>query len=202
MSYSAKPEPAASLPATADVKPGDRKPSTGETQHMITFATSVKSAASPEALYRVLADLRTHVEWAGRQAPDKNLRLLTLEAPPGSATVGTEFSSTGSAGDKDTFHDHSVVSEAVPGRVFAFGTEARLDRRNGKTWRTHFTHRYEITSDGTGSRVSYTGEALRGNYRPYWLHPLLRPMTRLMVTRSMGKNLRNLARLAEDRPGG
>jgi uncharacterized protein YndB with AHSA1/START domain len=167
-----------------------------ENTRLLTFAASVTSAASPAEVYAVLADLGTHLEWAGKQATDKNLRLLTLTAPPGQAAVGTEFSSTGPAGHKDTFHDHSVVTEVVPGRAIAFRTTARLERGNGRTWRTHFTHRYELEPDGTGTRIGYTCDVVRGNYRPYWLHPLLRRVTRRLMTRSMRKNLENLARYA------
>jgi hypothetical protein len=45
-------------------------------------------------------------------------------------------------------------------------------------------------------------EAYPQNYRPYWLHPLMRPMTRLMVQRMMGKHLENLARTVEARTKG
>ncbi|MGZ4631733.1 MAG: SRPBCC family protein [Actinomycetes bacterium] len=168
-----------------------------ETQHMIRFTTSVTSAALPPTVYAVLADVRTHLHWAGTEAPDKNFRLLTVAGPDGVATVGTEFSSTGANGKADTFHDRSVVSEASAPRVFAFGTESRLERKHGKTWHTHFEHRYELQPAAEGTRITYTCDVQRGSYRPYWLHPMARPMTRFMVSRMMTKNLKNLARSAE-----
>jgi hypothetical protein len=179
-----------------------RAAATPETEHMLRFAASVTTTASPDAVYAVLADVRTHLDWAGTQAPNKSFRLLTLEGPPGPATAGTEFTSTGAASrsGKDMFHDRSTVTEAVPGRVFAFGTDARLDRAHGETWHTHFEHRYELRADAGGTRVDYTCDVVRGSYRPYWLHPLARPLTRTMVTGMIRKHLANLARLAERTP--
>jgi hypothetical protein len=172
-----------------------------EAEHLLRFATSVTTAASAEAVYDVLADVRTHLSWAGTEAPNKGFRLMTLDAPGGLAVAGTTFTSTGAGNAKETdvFHDRSTVTEAVPGRVFAFGTDARLERGHGETWLTHFEHRYELRPDGAGTRIDYTCDVVRGSYRPYWLHPFLRRMTRAMVTRMMTKHLANLARMAERR---
>jgi hypothetical protein len=85
--------------------------------------------------------------------------MLTLDAPSGSAAVGTGFTSSGSAG-KDTFH---------------------------------------IEPDGTGSRIVYTETIERVNYLPYWLKPGIRTIFRPWVNRADRKQLRNLARLAEER---
>jgi len=53
--------------------------------------------APAEAVYDVLADLPSHLDWAGdRQAT--TTRLLTMDAPSGPAGVGTEFRTTGSDG--------------------------------------------------------------------------------------------------------
>jgi hypothetical protein len=59
-----------------------------------TVEISLLCKARPEAVYDVLADLRTHLEWGGtRQSRD--FRLLSLDASRGPASVGTAFSSTG-----------------------------------------------------------------------------------------------------------
>jgi hypothetical protein len=50
--------------------------------------------ATPEAVYDLLADLRTHIEWGGARQ-SREFRLVSFESPPGLATVGTSFSSTG-----------------------------------------------------------------------------------------------------------
>lgn len=124
--------------------------------------------------------------------------MLTLDAPDGPATVGTTFTSTGAAG-KDTFHDRSVVTETSRPHRFVIETDARLERRRAKTWLVHFSHRYDVLPDGTGSRIVYTETAERVNYVPYWLKPGIRTIFRPFVNGADRKQLRNLARLAEER---
>ena len=46
-------------------------------------------------------------------------------------------------------------------------TDTRLERRRTKTWLVHFSHRYDVLPDGTGSRIVYTETAERVNYLPY-----------------------------------
>jgi hypothetical protein len=86
---------------------------------------SVRSTASPEAVYDVLSDLRTHLAWAGEQAPDKAFRLLSMDAPSRPVTVGDQFSSSG-ANVNGTFHDRSTVVQAERGVRFGFDTESTL----------------------------------------------------------------------------
>jgi hypothetical protein len=166
---------------------------------IITFHASVPTKASPEAVYDLLADVNTHLEWAGKQAPSKSFRLLTLDAPSEPATVGTRFSSTGANGTdpRDTFHDRSVVVVAEPASRFGFDTESSLSRKRRPTWRSRFAHRYSIEPSGGGAVIAYTCEVRPQNYIPYWLKPWFRPMTRVMVGRMMAKHMRNLARMAE-----
>jgi hypothetical protein len=174
------------------------------TTPIITFRSSVGSSAPPAAVYEVLADLRTHLDWAGRQAREKSFRLLDLQAPAGLASVGTTFGSTG-ANSKDgssTFHDRSTVIEARTGSALAFETASRLDRKRRPTWACRFVHRYAIEPDGAGSRISYTCEVYPQNYRPYWLHPLMRPLTRGSVQHVVHRHLGNLARTVEARTKG
>ena len=166
---------------------------------IITFSATVRSEAAPAAVYELLATPATHLQWAGTQAPDKAFRLLTLDAGAGPAAVGATFVSTG-AGDKSgsmTFHDTSTVTEATPSSAFAFETDAELVRKRRPAWHARFVHRYALQPAGTGTVVTYTCQVFPLNYRPYWLHPLVRPMTRRMIPRSMRKNMENLARMAE-----
>jgi hypothetical protein len=166
---------------------------------IITFKATVQSAAAPAAVYALLAKPTTHLEWAGKQAPDKAFRLLTLDIAGEPAGVGTTFSSTG-AGSKSgamTFHDTSTVTEAAPSSAFAFATDAELVRKHRPAWRARFLHRYALEPEGTGTAVTYTCQVYPLNYRPFWLHPLVRPATARMVPRSIRKNMENLARLAE-----
>jgi hypothetical protein len=165
---------------------------------MFRTQPSVTSAASPEAVYDVIAELRNHLVWSGERAEDDGFKMLNLEAPDGPATVGTTFSSSGTAG-KDMFHDRSVVVEASRPNVFVIETDARMERKSAETWEAHFSHRYDIQPDGNGSRIVYTETVERVNYVPYWLKPGIRTIFRSWVNRADRKQLRNLARLAEER---
>jgi uncharacterized protein YndB with AHSA1/START domain len=166
---------------------------------IVTFHASATSTASPEDVYEILADPSTHIEWAGKQAPNKAFKLLTLDASKGRAEVGTTWASTGSNSKSGSmvFHDRSVVTEAAAPNRFAFVTDAHLERKRRKTWDVRFVHRYEVHSEGDGSRVTYEARVYPVNYRPYWLHPLMRPVTKKMVKIFAGKHMANLARMAE-----
>jgi hypothetical protein len=169
------------------------------TPPIITFRVAVPSKASPEAIYDVLSDLNTHRIWAGEQAPMKSFRLLTIDAPTGRATVGTEFSSSGanSGNGKSTFFDRSVVVEAEPGARFGFDTDARLTRPRAKDWHVRFEHRYTIEQAGDTATIKYIAEVRPQNYIPPWLKPWSRPLTRAMVNHFHRKHMQNLARMAE-----
>jgi hypothetical protein len=93
-----------------------------------------------------------------------------------------------------------VTVASSPG-TFVIETDAHLDRKRGKPWDAHFVHRYDITPEGEGSRITYTETVERVNYVPYWLHPLIRPLFTVYVDRADRKQLANLARLAEERSG-
>src|SRR5262245_20553748 len=162
---------------------------------------TVTSSAPPEAVYDVIADLRNHIVWSGEMAASEGFKMLSIDAPDGPATVGTTFMSSGSA-TKDSFRDRSVVTEANrPGR-FTIETDATLERKSGPTWEAHFIHRYDITLEGGGSRIVYTETIERVNYVPYWLKPVIRTIFKPWVNRADRKQLRNLARLAEQRSAG
>ena len=162
--------------------------------------TSVTSKAPPEAVFDVIADLDAHLEWSGERAADNTFKLLTLEASERAASVGTTFTSTG-ANFNGTFHDRSVVTESARPNLFTIETDARLDRKRGKTWEVHFQHRYDVQPNGEGSRIVYTETIQRVNYVPYWLKPGVRSIFRPLVNGADRKQLSNLARLAEERSG-
>jgi hypothetical protein len=164
---------------------------------ILVFAVSVRSAAPAERVFALLADPSAHLQWCGERAPSDGFKLLSMTSPAGPAAVGSTFSSTGANGRGVTFHDRSTVTEVAAPAVFAFGTDSTLVRKHRPDWQAHFDHRYEVRPDGTGCRIVYTADVYPLNYRPYWLHPLMRPMTRVMVPRMMARNLRQLAAMAE-----
>jgi hypothetical protein len=162
---------------------------------------TVTSTASPEAVYDVIADLRNHLVWSGEMAASEGFKMISLDAPEGPASVGTTFSSSGSA-QKDTFRDRSVVTAATRPSVFVIETDARLERKSAPSWEAHFIHRYDITPNGDGSRIVYTETIERVNYVPYWLKPVVRTIFRPLVNAADRKQLRNLAAMAEERSAG
>jgi hypothetical protein len=156
------------------------------------------SKASPQDVYDTVSDLSAHLIWSGERAEDPTFKLLRLDAPSGRATAGTQFTSSG-ANFNGTFNDRSVVSEAVACSRFVIDTDARLDRKHGRTWEVHFEHRYDIEAEGTGSRITYTETITRLSYVPWWLAWWARPIMRPLIDRADRKQLANLARLAEER---
>jgi len=160
--------------------------------------TSAVSAAPPHVVYETIADLRNHLDWSGERASSQTFKLLSIDAPDGPATVGTAFSSSGTA-DNGTFHDRSVVMEASSPTTFVIETDAHLDRTRGRPWDAHFIHRYDVTPEGGGSRITYTETIERVSYVPYWLQPVVRSVFKVYVNRADRKQLENLARLAEER---
>ena len=125
--------------------------------------------APPEVVYDLLADLRGHLEWAGQRQGEAT-RLLTLDAPPGPATVGVEFFSTGSDGKVARWSDRSVVTEATRPTVFEFVTEGRREGKPGsRPWLLTAAHRYVIEPAPDGCRVVYTQDITRLDGAPAML---------------------------------
>ena len=161
-------------------------------------SVSVVSGAPPDVVYDAVADLRTHLQWAGERAASDTFKLLSLEGPAGPAREGAVFTSDGAA-DNGTFHDRSTVTEALRPARFAFETDALLERIRGRNWEARFSHRYDISPEGSGSRIVYTDTVREVNYVPYWLQPWCRPVTRRMIHRADTRQMEGLARFAEER---
>lgn len=157
------------------------------------------SAAAPASVYEVLADLRSHVVWAGERQK-KNTRLLSVEAPAGPAMVGTEFRTTG-ADPMGTFADRSVVTEAISGKALEFVTEARLTTKKGMQVDWTNVHRYELTPEDAGSRIVYTVRIIRISELVGMLGlfkvPGLRALALKVSEGIARRGVRNLARTAE-----
>jgi hypothetical protein len=125
--------------------------------------------APPEAVYDLLIDLRTHLEWGGERQSETT-RLLTLEAPEGPAAVGTEFFTTGSDGKAARWSDRSVVTEATRPHTFEFVTDGRREGKHGSApWLLTAIHRYEIVPEAGGSLVTYTQDLTRLEGAPWIL---------------------------------
>jgi hypothetical protein len=160
------------------------------------------SKAPAETVYELLADLPSHLEWAGRRQSE-TFRPLSMEAPPGPATVGTEFRTTGADGKRATWTDRSVVTEAIPGAVFEFVTEGRREGKPGsQPIESTTVHGYQIAPRSEGCEVTYTAELTRfaGPKSVIRLAraPLIgRPLWR-MAGKYMRRGLENLLAMAEE----
>jgi hypothetical protein len=160
-----------------------------------------KSCRAPaEAVYDLLADLRSHLEWAGQRQLETT-RLLTLEAPPGPARVGTEFFTTGSDGKLARWSDRSVVTEAIRPMVFEFVTEGRREGKPGsRPWRATAVHRYEIASESEGCRLTYTEDLTRLVDAPrIFLVPGLSRVLFRISAKYMRRGFEGLLAFAEER---
>ena len=157
------------------------------------------SQAPPEVVYELLADVRGHLEWGGRQQK-KRYRLLSVDAPEGQAAVGTEFRTTG-ADAMGEFADSSVVTEATRPRLFEFVTEADLTTKKGTVVEWTNVHRYELRPRDGGCLIAYSLRTLRISELPGPMVAFRIPGLRAILLRVGGSNLRrglrNLARMAE-----
>ena len=158
--------------------------------------------APAEAVYDLLADLESHLEWGGARQLETT-RLLSLRAPEGPATVGTEFSTTGSDGKVARWSDRSVVTEAIRPEVFEFVTEGRREGKPGsRPWDMTAVHRYEIAPKPEGCAVTYVQELTRleGAPRPLTTRGVSRLVFRVSA-HYMRRGFDSLLALAEERSG-
>jgi len=153
--------------------------------------------APAHTVFDVLADLPGHMRWGGAEAST----LLSMDAPAGQATAGTEFTSTA----EDAIcrmRDSSVVTEAVRPSRFERVTESALESKKNRTpadWLV--VHRYEIEPDGNQSDITYTCRLVRATGLPGLLAmfgiPVLRSLASLEWARAGRAGLRRLIAAAE-----
>jgi len=163
-----------------------------------------RGAAPAGVVYDLLADLSTHLEWGGARQQGKS-RLLSLDAPAGTAAVGTEFSTTG----EDAIchmEDRSVVTESSRARTFEFVTESSMElKRGGKRSEWTLVHRYEIAPESGGCRVTFRSRITRVSALPGLLVVFRIPGLRAIALKEAASGsragLRNLLRMAQERAG-
>ena len=161
---------------------------------------SEEAQAPPEAVYDTLADLSTHIEWGGSWHPSRTQRLQSMEAPEGAATVGVEFWSVGTTG-AGSWHDRSTVTEATRPALFEFVTEGRREGKPGsQPWLSTAVHRYEISSESGGCRVTYTEDLTRLAGAPrILLAPGISRILFRISAKCMRRGFEGLLALAEER---
>ena len=184
--------------ATTDIERDGRR--TAWRNPVLRFEGSCRAPA--EVVYDLLADLPSHLEWAGRRQLETT-RLLTLTAPPGPAGVGVEFVSTGSDGKVARWSDRSVVTEAARPQVFEFVTDGRRQGKPGRRpWLCTAIHRYVITPQADGSKVTYTQDLTRLEGAPWILRtPGVSRIVFRVSARYMRRGFDGLLALAEERAG-
>jgi hypothetical protein len=177
------------------------KPEGNALTRELTVSVERRTTASPEVVYGVLSDLRTHAIWGGEQQ-SKKARLVSIEAPAGTATVGTEFETTG-VDPMGRFSDRSVVTQAERPGLFEFVTEATMRAKRGATADWTNVHRYELRPDGEGCVIRYDLRVARMSALPGALRVLNLPVFSGIAMKASTKVARrgaeNLARLAEQR---
>lgn len=155
-------------------------------------------SAPPDVVYASLADLGTHLTWAGTQQ-SSDFRLLSLEAPAGPATVGTSFTSTGTIPmSSRRWEDHSKVTVAEGPHTFEFVTNATVLRPR-RSMQATYRHSWEITPTSSGSTVTYemTQLSLANPFLRLGL-PVVRALSwRVALPFMAGRGFRNLLAMAE-----
>ena len=154
--------------------------------------------APPAAVYDVLADLSTHLDWAGRRQ-HRGFRLLSVRGT-GPLETGTEFTSVGSIPmARSRWENQNEVVEARRPELLEFRTEAVVVWRTGERTEAVYEHRYEIVPDGTGSHVVYRFRQTAIENPPLRMRmPLMRAMThRVMIPWFSRRGFANLLRSAE-----
>jgi hypothetical protein len=184
--------------ATTDVARDGRR--TAWRNPVLRFEGSCRAPA--EVVYDLLADLQSHLEWAGQRQLETT-RLLTLTAPPGPARIGVEFLSTGSDGKTARWSDRSVVTEATRPEVFEFVTEGRRQGKPGRRpWLCTAVHRYAIAPEAGGCQVTYTEALTRLDGAPWILRtPGVSRIVFRVSARYMRRGFDGLLALAEERAG-
>jgi hypothetical protein len=170
-------------------------------RHELSASVEHRTSATPDEVYSVLSELRTHAVWGG-ELQSETARILTIDAPEGEATVGTEFETTG--GDPmGRFHDRSVVTRAARPSVFEFVTESTLTTKKGARSEWTNVHRYELGPDGDGAIIAYTIRITRISALPGLLRVLNLPVLSGLAMRASAtvarRGVENLAQMAEER---
>lgn len=99
-----------------------------------------------------------------------------------------------------------MVTQATPGKVFEFVTEARLTTKKGIATDWTNVERYELEPTADGCRIVTTSRVTRISELPGMVAlfnvPVLRELGLKVSAKVSRRTVRNLARVAEEREAG
>ncbi len=107
---------------------------------MKRFEDRISIDRPPDRVYDYVADFTRHGEWAGH-----GLEVTT--STDGPVAVGTTFSTT--AKQFGTQHEQSVITDLVPGKMFAWDSTGALGRVH---------HWFSLSADGGSTTLSKGAE--------------------------------------------
>ena len=113
---------------------------------MQRFEERIDINASAERVYAYVSDMTTHEDWSGND-------LKVTKETDGPVAVGTVFATT--AKQFGTQRERSTVTEASPGRAFAWDSVGALGR-------TH--HAFALSGDGDLTHVKKTAEIVEPKF--------------------------------------
>lgn len=178
-----------------------RRTGSNALRHELSVSVEHLSSANPEAVYDVLSDLRTHAVWGGERQSETT-RIVSIDAPEGEASVGTEFQTVGED-PMGRFTDRSVVTTAERPSVFEFVTEATLETKKGATVDWTNVHRYELRGNGKGCEIGYTVRIARISSLPGLLRVFNLPVLSGLAMKASApvgrRGVENLAAMAAER---
>lgn len=176
----------------------------GRDGELYQLTVSDMCQAPAGVMYDLLADLASHMEWGGSWHATRTQRLQSMDAPVGPATVGTEFSSIGSAGG-GSWYDRSRVTAATRPSHFEFETNGILrDGQGVDRMSLLAVHKYRLVGVDGGTHVTYQCSAGLTLHSPRVEHHSRLPLVifNLVVPSVVERGLANLIRLSEQQVAG
>ncbi|MFJ5958827.1 hypothetical protein ACIQC5_23045 [Paenarthrobacter sp. NPDC092416] len=148
-------------------------------------------------VYDVLSNVTGRLRWGGAEAAV----LLSVEAPEGQLTVGSEFTSTAEVRIW-RLRDSSVITEAIRPLRFECVTDSTVEQtKNGATADWLLVHHYDISEHGHQGDISYTCRLISATGLPGALtilrFPVLRSLATYVWARASRSGLRRLIAAAE-----
>jgi hypothetical protein len=149
------------------------------------------SELSPETLFDLLAEPRGCLSW---HVHPKGTEVLSVDAPPGAALAGTEFTTESAVRGHPIFTRTRVV-EAVRPIVYATESETTIPK---SAVRAMFnTERYVLEPSGRGTIVTYEATATRKIVGFPYVWPILKLNDRFFARAALERCTRDFIDAAQ-----